>query len=876
MGETSSGERGRARESGPDQRENSEPTDIAWPGADAEDWPGTDTDDQDAPAVATPLRDETHVADGEPRVTPPGEPAWPDEEPGPTTELPTPPAEATRVMRPVARTERPAEDTAPGIPAVDPAPSGEDTHPGMAPADRTQPTARPRSFEGAETTRLTRPENPAERTMLVRPVATDRPAGDEESRPAPADAQAEETRFVPADAQRSNEGTRPGHADAHRSAEGPRFGQGDSQRSAEETRFVPSDAQQPAEGARFGQADGQRSGEGRFGQGDAQRSAEETRFVPSDGQPSAERRFGQVEAQRLGEGARFGQGDGQRSAEETRFVSAELPRRGDGPGAQARQGGRSAGEAGPHGRRPVGASGAHPAEETRFIRGEQRRPEEAAPFAEETGAADRSGGKGHVDPPVDDGPGEPQPDGGRPRRRRTGLIVAVAAAVVVAVAAGVVFAVPGIAERLGLVDGDEVAIAPPPAAVRFEPVLAGPREGVTPPSAEGVASALAGPANDPDLGTLTGVVIDPVTGQTLFSRDPDTALVPASTTKLLSTAAVLLTLPHTERLVTKVVAGDEPGTVIIVGGGDPTLSSLPEGKDSVFPGAAHLDELVAQVKATGPVDTVLVDLSRYTGDGLARGWLPADVPAGHITPIVPAMMDAARQDPTDAVSPRSNNPGRALAEEFARRIGATVPSEAQTTAKPDARVLGEVESAPIAELVHTAVQRSDNVLAETLIRELAIATGQEPSFTGATTAVVNVLRENGFAVDGLVLRDGSGMSTENRVTSALLGEVLKAAAAPDGADPRTAKLRPLLSGLPVAGGNGTLDKRYLDGPAAAGKGWVRAKTGTLSAVNSLAGVVLDSDGRLLVFALMSNGTNPLDARPALDAVAAALHKCGCE
>ncbi|MGW5050567.1 D-alanyl-D-alanine carboxypeptidase/D-alanyl-D-alanine endopeptidase [Actinokineospora sp. NPDC004072] len=417
-------------------------------------------------------------------------------------------------------------------------------------------------------------------------------------------------------------------------------------------------------------------------------------------------------------------------------------------------------------------------------------------------------------------------------------------------------------------------MAPPPAAVRFEPVLGGPVEGA-PPSAQGVAKALAGPAADPDLGTLTGVVIDPVSGQALFSRNPGTPLVPASTTKLLSTAAVLLTLPHTDRLVTKVVAGDEPGTVIIVGGGDPTLSSLPVGEESVFPGAPHLDELVKQVKAAGPVDTVLVDLTRYTGEGLAPGWLPEDVPAGHITPIVPAMMDAARQDPTEAVSPRSGNPGRALAEEFAKRIGARVPADALATAKPDARVLGQVESAPIVELVHTAVQRSDNVLADTLIRELAIATGQEPSFAGATTAVANVLRENGFDVDQLVLRDGSGMSTENRVTAALLGEVLKAAAAPDGADPRTAKLRPLLAGLPVAGGNGTLNKRYLDGPSAAGKGWVRAKTGTLSAVNSLAGVVLDSDGRLLVFALMSNGTNPADARPALDAVAAALRGCGC-
>ena len=56
---------------------------------------------------------------------------------------------------------------------------------------------------------------------------------------------------------------------------------------------------------------------------------------------------------------------------------------------------------------------------------------------------------------------------------------------------------------------------------------------------------------------------------------------------------------------------------------------------------------------------------------------------------------------------------------------------------------------------------------------------------------------------------------------------------------------------------------------------MRAKTGTLTGVSSLAGVVVDADGRLLVFALMSNGVNPATARPELDAVAAGLAACGC-
>ncbi|SDJ36505.1 D-alanyl-D-alanine carboxypeptidase / D-alanyl-D-alanine-endopeptidase (penicillin-binding protein 4) [Actinokineospora alba] len=461
-------------------------------------------------------------------------------------------------------------------------------------------------------------------------------------------------------------------------------------------------------------------------------------------------------------------------------------------------------------------------------------------------------------------------------RKRKGLLVGGVIAAVLALAAGTVVAVPGLAAKIGLAGADEVDIAPPAPAVQFSPTLRGPGSDVPAPTAAGVQAALAGPAGNPALGTLTGTVIDPASGEVLFARNPTTAMVPASTTKLLTSAAALLALPHAEQLTTRVVAGEKPGSVIIVGGGDPTLSSLPQGKNSVYPGAAHLDDLVAQVKAAGPVDTVYVDLGRYSGDLVAPSWDPVDVRAGYISPIVPAMLDGARADPTKAVSPRSDNPARTLAEAFAKRIGASVPAKAQATAAPGAKVLGEVRSAPVVELVDNTLQSSDNVLAETLSREVARATNQETSFAGGTKAIIETLRSNGFDVTGVSLSDASGMSGQNKVTAALLAEVLKVAAAPEGSDPRIDKLRPLLGGLPVAGGSGTLANRYTEG-AAAGRGWVRAKTGTLPAlqVNSLAGVVLDKDGRLLVFALMTNASNTLQAQPALDVLAATLRQCGC-
>ncbi len=94
---------------------------------------------------------------------------------------------------------------------------------------------------------------------------------------------------------------------------------------------------------------------------------------------------------------------------------------------------------------------------------------------------------------------------------------------------------------------------------------------------------------------------------------------------------------------------------------------------------------------------------------------------------------------------------------------------------------------------------------------------------------------------------------------------MQAAAGPD-----QPALRPLLDLLPIAGGSGTLSNRFLDratdqGPA----GWLRAKTGSLTGINALAGVVTDASGRVLTFAFISNDAGP-NGRNAIDALAAKL------
>ncbi|HYQ69508.1 D-alanyl-D-alanine carboxypeptidase/D-alanyl-D-alanine endopeptidase, partial [Actinophytocola sp.] len=418
---------------------------------------------------------------------------------------------------------------------------------------------------------------------------------------------------------------------------------------------------------------------------------------------------------------------------------------------------------------------------------------------------------------------------------------------------------------------------PPPAPVSYSADLHGPDANAPTPTQQGVGQALAGPIANPALGTITGVVIDPANGGTLYERDAGRAITPASTGKLLTAAAALLSLDHTSQLVTKVVQGENPGDLIIVGGGDPSISSLAAGQETVYPGAAHLSDLVDQVKNSGAqIGTVYIDQSRYAAPHLAQSWLPEDIANGYIAPVVPAMLDGDRRDPTSNYSPRTTDPGRTLVNAFANRIGASAAGAIEKKAPANAKVLGEIRSAPISQLVDNMLDHSENTLGDVLAHEVAIKSGQEPNFDGASKAVIEVLRQNKFDVEGITLKDGSGMSTENKVSAKLLAQILAVAAGPDGKDPRTAKLRPLLGGLPVAGGSGTLADRYGQGAAAEGKGWVRAKTGTLTGVNSLAGIVMDKDNRPLVFAFLTSGTNGSTARPALDTVAAALRGCGCQ
>lgn len=427
-----------------------------------------------------------------------------------------------------------------------------------------------------------------------------------------------------------------------------------------------------------------------------------------------------------------------------------------------------------------------------------------------------------------------------------------------------------------------------PAPVEPSPRIGPARSTGSAPSAAGIAAALAPVIGNPDLGAFAGQVTDADSAIVLWSGDANRPMIPSSTAKILLTAAALLTLPAEHRVTTKVVAGAAPNELVLVGGGDPTLTAQPDGK-GYYPNGPRLSDLVGQIKTAGrPVDTIVVDTSAFAGPTMAKGWDPIDIPEGSIAPIESVMIDGGRLQPLVEYSPRTATPALDAGRRLAVELGLDPARVRAGVAPAGAAEVASVRSAPLRDRLRDMMVYSDNVLAETIGRELAAATGDDASFDGGVAAVRTALSTAGFDLTGLDMHDSSGLSVDDRIPARLLDRVVATAAKPTGAtavqpagtkakpenDRVAATLAPMLDALPVAGATGSLTGRYVarDRQAA---GWVRAKTGTLSVSSALVGYVLDADGRVLTFALMSNDRPPEVSRPALDAIAGTLRNCGC-
>jgi D-alanyl-D-alanine carboxypeptidase/D-alanyl-D-alanine-endopeptidase (penicillin-binding protein 4) len=403
--------------------------------------------------------------------------------------------------------------------------------------------------------------------------------------------------------------------------------------------------------------------------------------------------------------------------------------------------------------------------------------------------------------------------------------------------------------------------------------------GTAPIAPDAVAAALAADLADPDLGRHVVAAVTSLTAGSGVWTSGDGRYLPASTTKLLTLGAALATIGPDRTFTTRVVRGERPREVVLVGGGDPLLASQPltvAEAESTYPARADVTSLaLAAAEALGGKGRVTVrfDDSLFTGPTDNPAWRRDYVPDDIVSPITSLMVDSGLEPGGET---RSDDPSLAAARVFAGALSAAglrVAGEPQrVVVRPDAEELAAVESAPVSEIAERILDVSDNEGAEVMAHQVGLATSGTGSFEAGAAGVLATLGGLGIDVGGDEVYDGSGLSRRNRVTTSTMLALLQHAAGPDGE-----AMRSLVTGLPVAGFTGSLTYRFAEGAPVA-RGLVRAKTGTLTGVHALAGIAVGRDGQPMAFVLAADKVkdeDKYDAQEALDRAAAALAACRC-
>lgn len=447
------------------------------------------------------------------------------------------------------------------------------------------------------------------------------------------------------------------------------------------------------------------------------------------------------------------------------------------------------------------------------------------------------------------------------RRRSAGVSRArrsrrLAVAAVLVVAGGLLLGGAALADSAA---GVTPAAGSDPGPVVGTPVLSARRvpELVARPVAGRAARAAVAPviARAPQASCV--VVADGPTG--LVEHRAGESFVPASTLKLLTGAAALDLLGGTNRLTTRFVAAAPPaadgtvaGDLFVVGGGDPLLSTDGYGARSTIGPRPETDlEAVADRLVAAGVrritGSVVGDGSRYDDQRANPTWPARYLTQNVVAPLSALLVDDGwRTDPaTPGVGPAAPaaDPPQHAAEvvtALLRARGVVVDGAPRSGPAPaGAATVLEVPSLTVDELVAELTAFSDNTTGELLVKEIAVAAGLPGTTEAGLAEVAAWARRAGLPTDGLVLVDGSGLSGGNRISCALLGALL-AADGPAG---------PLSDGLARPGRPGTLDDRMASGAL---RDRVRAKTGTLNNVSSLAGWVTTEPGAELRFAVVNN------------------------
>lgn len=397
--------------------------------------------------------------------------------------------------------------------------------------------------------------------------------------------------------------------------------------------------------------------------------------------------------------------------------------------------------------------------------------------------------------------------------------------------------------------------------------------------------------SDPVLRNATWgfVIYDPKTNKIINSYNENLPLVPASTTKLLTTDTAMSILGPKFRWNTQLDysgsidnEGTLSGNLYIIGSGDPSLGTNKAGASSYSSIVSDFVSAVSQLGIKKVAGDIIVENAVFAN---SKKDLPKNIvwkeqgayylPVGstqninpqneqltvkqanpfskesryfYVSPYINKMVFANKFDGAAYLNTKLPNTPNYLANTFRTSllkngisvIGKVVSRTVETSLE-DRTKIALYQSPTLSEIVTYTNKHSDNGLAETLLRTVGFQKDGDQTLESGKKVVNEHLVSVGFDVSSLNYVDGSGLSRSHRVTpisqAKFLANLMKAP-----------YYKEYFDSLPIGGQDGTLKKMFFGD----GYGQIFAKTGTLNKVKCLAGYIKTRNGKTLTFSLLVN------------------------
>ncbi len=378
------------------------------------------------------------------------------------------------------------------------------------------------------------------------------------------------------------------------------------------------------------------------------------------------------------------------------------------------------------------------------------------------------------------------------------------------------------------------------------------------------------------------LIVNPRTGDTLYSKNAGKLFMPASNMKIITSAAALTLLGPEYRYRTTFLTDGEvrdsllDGNLLVIGRGDPTVSDRMRGTATTVMDAladslrAHrirqISGSLARVGNAFP-DSIYGygwewdDLGEYYGAGVDELIFNEGMAPTKLRPPPDTARDSLYSGP-------AKNPAKAYLDAFhdalvrksIRMDGVVRDSILSTPLKMD--TLFVLVSPPLREILPALMKQSQNQIAEILLRTIGLERGGLGTADSARKIVGQQLLAWGVQPDGFLIRDGSGLSDQDLLTPETIVRVLDRIQ-------RDTAFAAYYNAMPIAGVDGTIDTRMKGTPA---EGNVHAKTGMLAKARSLSGYVTTADGERLIFSILANNTTTAGSAVThvADEIAAAL------